>query len=220
MTLPVVKEELLSLQDRSFGKDTNAVVSVHHYHCSGSKNNVICIYLYIFLVCNNTLNLQYNMWSIQFDIITTFLEQNESDKTNHVSYKAKTYRTFILIFLHSIIHKLCKTIHMSSALCKGKLKILFERIVICFYFTDLNLHRSVAICNSLEMHCYIFFTSFIRIPIHQTGNTSSRLGCHGHAPFWGTWKTRETPFTLTAKQMLCSWLHQQSIHKGWVLPRP
>lgn len=33
LTLPVVKEELLSLQNGSFGKDSNAVVSVHHYHC-------------------------------------------------------------------------------------------------------------------------------------------------------------------------------------------
>lgn len=33
LTLPVVKEELLSLQNGSFGKDSNAVVSIHHYHC-------------------------------------------------------------------------------------------------------------------------------------------------------------------------------------------
>lgn len=40
MTLPVVKEELLSLQDSSFGKDSNAVVSVHHYDCNSSKQNL------------------------------------------------------------------------------------------------------------------------------------------------------------------------------------
>lgn len=33
LTLPVVKEELLPLQNGSFGKDPNAVVSIHHYHC-------------------------------------------------------------------------------------------------------------------------------------------------------------------------------------------
>lgn len=33
LTLPVVEEELLSLQNGSFGKDSDAVVSVHHDHC-------------------------------------------------------------------------------------------------------------------------------------------------------------------------------------------
>lgn len=37
--LPVVKEELLSLQNGSFGKDPNAVVSIHHYHCNGTHQH-------------------------------------------------------------------------------------------------------------------------------------------------------------------------------------
>lgn len=34
--LPVVKEELLSLQNGTFGEDSNAVVSVHHNHCNAT----------------------------------------------------------------------------------------------------------------------------------------------------------------------------------------
>lgn len=40
MTLPVVKEKLLSLQDSSLGEDSDAVVSVHHHHCNGSKHGI------------------------------------------------------------------------------------------------------------------------------------------------------------------------------------
>ena len=36
-TLPVVKEELLSLQDSPFGKDPNAVVSIHHDNYNSSN---------------------------------------------------------------------------------------------------------------------------------------------------------------------------------------
>lgn len=37
VTLPVVKEELFSLQDRSFGEDSNTVVSVDHHNWKGNK---------------------------------------------------------------------------------------------------------------------------------------------------------------------------------------
>lgn len=38
--VPVVKEQLLSLQDSSFGKDPNAVVSIHHYHLNLREHNI------------------------------------------------------------------------------------------------------------------------------------------------------------------------------------
>lgn len=40
IALPVIKEQLLPLQDSSLGEDSNAVVSVNHHNCIDGRNNV------------------------------------------------------------------------------------------------------------------------------------------------------------------------------------
>lgn len=52
--VPVVKEELLSLQNGTFGEDSNAVVSVHHNHCNGTREIQRIIRLFSHSRCLNS----------------------------------------------------------------------------------------------------------------------------------------------------------------------
>lgn len=54
VSLPVVKEELLSLQNGTFGEDSNAVVSVHHNHCNATHEIQRIIRLFSCTRCLNS----------------------------------------------------------------------------------------------------------------------------------------------------------------------